>query len=178
MANNCFYDMKIVGKKADIDKFINALSGKNPDGFNFIRVFSVDVYESDTTSNGKDYTCVCGDCAWSLDYAAKYSENMFAKLTKEYNLTVEAWSDEIGCGFQEHYLYDHGTEVIDEARNTTTYEWDTCDYPDYNDYKKNELDYSNDIPTEEEFINEGEQFDSTIRLVRGGWGDEFCIYSI
>lgn len=67
MANNCWYQMRIAGKKESVDQFIAMLSGKAPTRLG--RVFSVYTDEPFTPypgNKGIGYADISGDCAWSI----------------------------------------------------------------------------------------------------------------
>lgn len=171
MANNCDYSMKIVGTKENCERFVRKLeSYEEPN--HFWRFFSVDVYdESDAYDEPIDKNnyeiYICGDCAWSLETccrASGYSDgiDLFEVNTKELELKLEAWSEEPGIGFQEHYIYDNGECLTDEYLDIGVYWWDRDEYPTYAEFKE---DYP-DAPEEE-------KFDDNDEVVVGGFGDEY-----
>ena len=58
MANNCYYDLKIVGTKEAIEDLIEILQYKHP-VLELYRVFNADVYEEGSMDNGNCYAIIC-----------------------------------------------------------------------------------------------------------------------
>lgn len=125
MANNCFYDMHIVGKKDDVDYLIDQIKeGKTG------RVFSVDVYEYEEKEesdypymyqHNETHAYICGDCAWSVfSTFLTANGNNFKNILKSRKLLVEIYSEEPGCGFMEHYMWEFGEERLNETRDYYT----------------------------------------------------------
>jgi len=118
MANNCCYSMKIVGTKGNCERFVRKLkSYEEPN--HFWRIFEAGVYNCDGDDDNYEMY-ICGDCAWSLETccrASGYSHgiDLFEVNTRELELKLEAWSEESGIGFQEHYIYDNGECLADEC---------------------------------------------------------------
>lgn len=135
MANNCFYDMKIVGDtKEAVDEFVGMLTYENQDRY-FARIFDADVYER-TEINGKYTAKVSGDCAWSVHSCmcdgmfTYYDKGRDDKLTclsvetERLGLTVEIYSEEPGVGFAEHYIYQNGDCLLEDEVDLAEYWWD------------------------------------------------------
>lgn len=117
MANYCYFEMKILGKEKDVKKFLRkCLVGKNverdyEDHFVF---YSCSEYNAERIDNAYVEEYLCGDCPWSICsscISGRVSENLLAKNTKAFNVTVEVWSEEYGMEFQEHYIYNNGEDV-------------------------------------------------------------------
>lgn len=117
MANDCYYRMRIAGKKENVKEFTRAMKG-------------VDEYESCGVGRVFDCTIVDefmldesfveyleGDCAWSILTAMRdpSRENNVESLSKRLSLSVEAYSEEPGVGFAEHFGIINGEIIIDEC---------------------------------------------------------------
>lgn len=139
MANECSYEMKIVGDKEDRQKLVSYLKAdydyKTVDDKLVLKSCSADkhfyrVFEAGVTDNNDDenYTIVNGACAWSVftcmfkdvgTYYHSLSEQRkdraahMVEVTKELNLTVEIFSEEPGCEFMEHFIVDKGEMKLD-----------------------------------------------------------------
>lgn len=141
MPNYCDYDMRVVGKKENVDEFINVIKADYDYGKeipatskHLFRVFGVDVLDDYcyTKEDGR-YSCdINGYCAWSVyvcmlegiqtyyndlkeRYPDKFMGTSLLKLSKELNLDIEVFSDEPGVGFREHYLIKNGEFLIDDC---------------------------------------------------------------
>ena len=122
MANICSVEMKIVGKRPNIELFISALEQKN-------KVYmGRGLYITDLEFDDEAGCAILsGDCKWSIqsaliECAIRMRENPSIRLFKEvedpkeltfltldeacgmYNVSVEAFSTEPGCQFSEHYI--------------------------------------------------------------------------
>jgi len=129
MANNCCYDMKVVGKtKESVERLLSIMQYKDTE-FYMYRVFSAES-GLDAEQDGDLWVLsICGDVAWSCkewvhgvrgkDYPCAENGSKFANLQeicRALDIGVEIWSDEPGMGFEEHYIIDHnGTVVVDEC---------------------------------------------------------------
>lgn len=155
MANNCYYEMKVQGKKSDCEEWLKRMrSYEEPN--HFWRIFSSDVYE-ECGDNEDYYIKICGDCAWSLESCCRTSGysggvDLFAVNTKELNLRMEAYSQEEGFGFQEHYIYDKGECLAAECEDWTSIYYDSPEFPSFEDFKA-EFDIPECI--EEADLNDG-----------------------
>lgn len=161
MANNCFYQMKVVAdKKENIERLLTILNYKDNEYFIY-RVFSADNFDVIVEENGLFYAVIEGDVAWSC---AKWFETeedektliclgyekdengmeLFDKpiygtahyitldlLCKKLNIGIELYSEECGCEFQEHYVVNHNGEIVVNK----CVEWRTI----YEDENGNEL---------------------------------------
>lgn len=177
MANNCYYNMKIIGKKDNIKEFLSRVKGEYKEGKSFGRFFEADIYEEGfSPKHNLPYVRVCGDCAWSVLSCIEFDvdKDLMPKTTKELKLIVEIWSEEPELGFQEHFIFDKGKKIASEEKDFRRYEWDLSEYPDYKDYKEENADPEDkDFPTEKEFMEEGIQDDSYLIIEKGGFGEKF-----
>ena len=171
MPNYCGYTIKIMGTKENCEKWIKKMEDYNEEN-HFYRIFDADVYECGGTESNY-FMCISGDCAWSLESccrASGYSNgvDLFEVNTRELNLVMEAWSEEPGIGFQEHYIYNKGECEADECEDAEFWWSEMIDgYGSYEDLKKN---YPN-APSEEEF----RETDGDI--IVGGF-DNYCQWNI
>lgn len=151
MPNYCAYSMKITGNKADCKKFVDKMNDYNEEN-HFYRIFGAEVYDEYGTED--KYTMyLYGDCAWSLESccrASGYSDgvDLFEVNTADLQLEMEAWSQEPGVGFEEHYVYDKGTCLVDECADADFWWGGMID--DYDSYEEFKEEYPN-APSEEEF---------------------------
>ena len=151
MANNCFYAMKIVGKKENCDRWVELMENYDLEN-HFWHMFNVDVYEEETTTDGDTVMYLNGDCAFSIESccrASGYSEgvDLLAVNSKALNLIVEIWTEEYGIGFQEHYVYKNGECLVDACEEAQEWFWNGDEYPTYEDFKN----VHPDAPDEDEF---------------------------
>ena len=150
MANLCDFSMMVTGNKENIDLFYNMM---NQNGTTWMgrgaEAEIVDVEEID----GKCRTEISGWCKWSvnasmvLDAISMRTEpeiwsghgydkngNKLRLVTlfeacKELDLDMEVYSEEPGCGFQEHYLFKDGNlEVSECVRYTEEYDEEKDEY--------------------------------------------------
>ena len=172
MANNCWYQMRIAGKKESVDQFIAMLSGKTPARLG--RVFSVYMDEPFTpypSNKGIGYADISGDCAWSIKESMLPGSDPSVTLAteaKRLGLAVEAYSSEPGNRFQEHVLINKG--------DTLTF--DCVDYQEHyvdvmSEKELAELCQEQDL-TREELFSEA-AVDGM--FVVGGFGDDFANFS-
>lgn len=140
MANYCSYEMKIKGKKENVDKLIEYLQSdyyyenkelvKCDADRHFCRVFECHIADDYKEEGYQGYEIVYGSCAWSVfscmmsgDHTyyndlIKYKNNKvtcMTKATKELDLEVEIFSEEPGCCFMEHFLIDKGKILIEDC---------------------------------------------------------------
>lgn len=174
MANNCVYDMKIVGSKESCEEWVRRM--KNYDVANhFYRISSCEVYAvvEEGPGVGTVSMYISGDCVWSLysccvsDYTE--GKDLFAVNTSELHIKMEAWSNESGIGFQEHYIYDNGLCIVDEEIDWTEWCWNKDEYPTYEQY----VEYNNQAPPEDKFV-----FDGDIYYAEEGGFDNYGDWSI
>ena len=166
MANFCEFDMRVVGKRENINELISLLNYEGTgeiDGFG--RIYELNVtneYDEDGLSSAD----LSGDCAWSI-YSGLIEDGLLNE-TKRLHLVLEAYSREPGMGFAEHYIISGGEIVGNEV-------------VDYNEYHV-------DILTEEELENlsfEAREDIDTIRKVAsenegyfgvGGFGANYASF--
>jgi hypothetical protein len=169
MANNCDFNARVAGKKEDVDKVIAFMDEHHYD--------YCDVLPSEDESDYEEDVYVYGTVKWSLVSAwnmDKFKTTMYVKddtrdeifdkvlqnleknrienpslLDIKGDYILEAFSEEIGNGFQEHYVVKNGELVIDDARDYRE-EWDeehniSYLYGGYRDWKL-DFDKDKDIP--------------------------------
>ena len=130
MANICSFSMHVKGNKDDIQSFYNAMcqNGKFYMGRGADAEITID----------EDSAFIDGWCKWSIQSALidnaismranpsmwyfgdgfDASQIEFITLDeacKKWNLDMEVYSEESGCGFQEHFMFVNGELVIDEC---------------------------------------------------------------
>ena len=146
MANNCCFEMKIKGTKANCEAWYKKMTAYDEPN-HFHRIFSADIYDEDGTDT-EYYMCIVGDCAWSLEPCRResgYSEgtDLFAVNTQGLNLVMEAYFSEPGCALQEHYIYNRGNCLKDECVDYYEVYYNADEYYDFEAFKR---EY--DIPDE------------------------------
>lgn len=134
MPNYCNYEMKVTGTKENVEEFITIIQADyhiEKDGTcdcdrHFWRVFEADVLKTGVQDNDY-YAILAGHCAWSVyacmfDGEDTYNEDCKGEggtslgiETERLNLVVECFSEEPGCGFEEHYVFVNGKLIVDEV---------------------------------------------------------------
>ena len=119
MANLCFFTMKIVGKKESIEEFTRRMQRIGEFEKNGIgRVYDFDIEDPRELSDGNILVLGYGDCAWSLWCACmkKYrgEQPSLETESERLGLIIEAFSEETGCCFQEHYFINKGILEVNE----------------------------------------------------------------
>ena len=153
MANNCAYDMKIIGSKASCLEWLRLMTTSTSENA-FHRFYEAYVYDESGTE--QDYCLyITGDCAWSLDTCRSSSgkselPDLFAFNSKRLGIIMEAWSAEPGLCFQEHFIYDIGECKADECLEWEEFYWDKRECPTYAEYKQK----YQDVPPEDEFSDD------------------------
>lgn len=153
MANNCFYKMKVQGSESNVNEFIkliqvnyayddhnncyNPSDNYKPVERHLWRVFNADVDEEYVGNKGK-IAYISGDCAWSVyccmcegkhTYQFQYPNSKGTSLRQEserLQLTIEVFSEECGCCFMEHYVFQNGKCKVDSCVDWC--EYCTLDY--------------------------------------------------
>lgn len=127
MANNCWYEMRVVSKsKSSLERFISIMNYADPEYYIY-RVFLAEPDEI-KEHDGFFHVNIAGDVAWSCYRWFSDKEDTENVLNSENNKTahyvsipilcqrlclgVEVFSQEIGLGFEEHYLVDHSGEIL------------------------------------------------------------------
>lgn len=158
MANNCFYQITVVGEKASCEEWLRRM--KDYDARNhFYRMFIVEVDNEEVLTNGDYKMQISGDCAWSLESccrASGYSHgvDLFAVNTEELGLDMEAYSEECGLEFAEHYIYKHGECVVDDVEDFREYFWDRVQFKTYEEYKDYYIEQYEETPPDENMFDE------------------------
>lgn len=170
MANYCDFVMKIVGKEEDCNKFVEKLRNYEEPN-HFWRIFEATVYDRENDGD-KTSLYVDGYCAWSLESccrASGYSNgvDLLEVNTADLRLKLEAYSRELGIGFEEHYIYDKGDCIEDQCIDAEGYFWDRLEFQKYEDFK---AEYP-DAPPESAYEDEEE-------VVVGGFGDGYMVWHI
>lgn len=158
MANNAFYSMKVVGAHRNVDEFIRAMQWNGEYAEQGVgRVFNADVYEREDT-----YAIIGGDCAWSIISAMRNeaNKNNIEKLSERLNLAIEAYCEECGFEFQEHFLVKNGNVIIDEC-----IDWEEHCVEDYDTKEEAEEDLGTTFTEEEWSSREANDY----RICRGGY---------
>lgn len=132
MANMCGFSMLVRGKHEDIEKFYDAISQNG-------NIYMGRGAEAEIEYDDEDGVAqIDGWCKWSVQSALtdnaismRTKPNMWywgddvdvntlefitlLEATKKWNLVMEVYSEEPGCQFQEHYVFDNGTILCDEC---------------------------------------------------------------
>lgn len=130
MANICSFSMMVKGEHENIEQFYNAMSQNG--NIYMGRGAEAEIYY-------KDENCaqIDGWCKWSVQsaminnaismrtepnlwaFSAREKEELefitLLEATEKWNLVMEVYSEEPGCEFQEHYVFDNGTILCDEC---------------------------------------------------------------
>lgn len=138
MPNYCGYQMRIQGNTHDVEEVIKVIQADyNYDTMQFsadnhlFRVFEADISEDTTDGNYRDVV-LGGSCAWSVfscmmegvgtyysslkaEYGDKFRGTTLVELSKKYNVMIEAYGEESGCEFQEHYLIHNGELLAEDC---------------------------------------------------------------
>lgn len=142
MANICSFSMLVKGKHEDIEKFYNAMSQNG--NIYMGRGAEAEIDYDDAEGRAQ----IDGWCKWSVQSAMidnaismRNEPNIWAfsqrekeelefitllEATKKWNLVMEVYSEEPGCEFQEHYIFDNGTILCDES--VEYHEYWICEY--------------------------------------------------
>ena len=136
MANNCSYSMKVVGdNRENLEKFFRAMNWEGEYKESGVgRVFSCGIDEDIAQrEDGRYEMTVSGDCAWSIQSAMiqgllRDFPNGLPAQSARLNLDIEAFSEECGLEFQEHFLFLKGETIIEEC--VDWYEIDISDIMD------------------------------------------------
>ena len=141
MANICSFSMMVRGEHENIEKFYNAMSQNG-------NIYMGRGAEAEIKYNDENCAQIDGWCKWSVQSAMidnaismRTEPNIWAFSTREkeelefitlleaterWNLVMEVYSEEPGCEFQEHYVFDNGTILCDEC--VEYHEYWICEY--------------------------------------------------
>lgn len=121
MANICFYMMKVTGKKENVDKFMQYINDYSiPNHFKRMEI-DADFDEEDL-GDGNIARILNGNCACSLESAGILNRfDLFANAIALCNVNMEAWSEESGLAFQEHFIYEYGKPAVRKCTDWTEY---------------------------------------------------------
>lgn len=112
MANNCGFEMRITGPDKATALFFASEVEKMG------RVYYADPYDEWGESG---YVTVQGDCAWSLAAAFDLNRrgtgcsNTLEAEAARLGVSLEAYSEECGCGFNEHVVIRDGLLSVSEC---------------------------------------------------------------
>lgn len=132
MANICSFKMRLKGEKENISKFFLALTQAG-------NIWMGRGAEADIDYLSHNEAEIVGYCKWSIQSALidnslsmrrqkETGEGYWGDLDtskgfitlfeacEEYHVNMEVYSEEPGCGFSEHYVYNDG-EILDECVN-------------------------------------------------------------
>ncbi len=142
MANICSFSMKVRGNHEDIEKFYDAMSQNGNLWMGRGAEAEINYDDEEGTSQ------IDGWCKWSVQSALiddaismrtepdrwgfgsvnRDSLEFITLLeaTEKWNLVMEVFSEECGCCFQEHYVFDNGEVLCDDC--VDYYEYCLDDY--------------------------------------------------
>lgn len=176
MANICSFEMRLRGKRTDIESFYNALTQQG------------DIWMGrgacgDLEFEDNDYACIVGYCKWSIVsalidcaismkkdpngwYFGDHKPSEFITLweaCRKWNLDMEVYSEEGGMGFQEHFICSKGNILCEDC-----VEWADYYLDDYETKEEAEEELGVEF-TDEEWDNRYDQ------VTRGGFKWNFEI---
>lgn len=151
MSNICNYEMKVVGKKENIEEFIKIIqcdydyTNMDFDYKKHIggRVFDADPTDIEKREDGKYEVFIYGSCAWSVSscmfdgkfsyylkfleaYKDKCRSTTITKESKNLELDIEIYSTEPGGCFAEHFIVSNG-----EIKEQATYDYEEFYFDEY-----------------------------------------------
>ena len=140
MANYCQYEMKIKGTRENCEQWLKRMRSYDEPN-HFFRLFKPVCITEEGGSGSEHYMILYGDCAWSLESCCRTSgysggKDLFAENSRELNITMEAYSEEPGIGFQEHFIYRNGECIADECVDWAEWYWDKSEYPSFELFKR------------------------------------------
>lgn len=175
MANMCFFDMLVKGTHENIENFYNAMTHKGNIWMG--RGAEAEIhYENEKEVEVANIT---GSCKWSVWNALtdnsismrdkphlwKFDDINISTLefltldeaSEKWDLAIEAYSEEVGVGFQEHYLIKSGNFWEDEC-------------VDYIEYGLEEFETKEEAEQNLERKITDEEWDSGL-IIEGGFGE-------
>lgn len=172
MANICGFSMCVKGQHEDIEAFYNAMSQNG--NIYMGRGADAEIQYEDEENRA----FIDGWCKWSIQSAlithaismrtepeiwhfgnVDASQLEFITLVEaceKWNLTVEVYSEECGCEFQEHYVIDKGETVCSEC-------------VDYYEYYLDDYETKEEAEEELEIEITDEEWDEGGYISRGGF---------
>ena len=178
MPNYCNYEMKVVGKKENIEEFIKIMNSNynyRTMEFDYERHMGGGVFEAEDDGIRKQgdlyETIIMGDCAWSVhscmfddvfsyyhhfkkDYGDECRSTTIPIESQRLSLDIEIYSEEPGCCFQEHYLIMKGDVEIDDC--VDYYEYCLEEYETKEEAEKDlEIEITDEEWENEEYISRG-----------------------
>lgn len=117
MANICSFEMKVKGKKEDIEQFCKAMTYEGKIRIGGGAEFQVS-FEDDNVAD------LSGYCNWSIRSAlidrcsekiADYEYINLFEACKKWSLAMEVYSEECGMAFQEHFVCNKGEILCEEC---------------------------------------------------------------
>lgn len=129
MANNCNYQIQVVGKsKESVGRMFRILSNKDGE-FYLYRVFSAAEADPPEEDGGLWRAVYIGDVAWATDQWIDVPSDMerrmsngaylanIADVCRALDVGVEVWAEEFGNGIQRHFIVDHfGIVNVDDRK--------------------------------------------------------------
>ena len=150
MANICDFNMVVKGKKENIEQFLDMMEQKGTVWMG--RGAMVNRIDIEEVENGKYRYQIDGDTKWSVKSSmilnavsmrenpdmwffgegvdkTKLSFVTLFEACEQLELAMEVYSEELGDGFHEHYLFDEGQLMISEiVEYTEEYNEETEEY--------------------------------------------------
>lgn len=143
MANDCYFEMKIVGSIENVKKFEKILCAPDYSTTHLFRIFDVSI-DHENEICGKRSVSYSGTCAWSCSGCMLNEEYSYYRQNSEdknpdpnattiqieserLNLGIELYSEEEGVGFQEHIFFLNGKEIKNECVDYHNYYIDDND---------------------------------------------------
>jgi hypothetical protein len=148
MPNICTYSMRVKGTPEAIDELAKRLTDYSH-APHFWRIFDAERCDSPLEDNGELLTGFYGSCAWSVrscmmddsplcyacEFASEGKSTSLDKTARELGIDIEVYSEEVGCGFAEHYLYTRdGSKAVAETTDCEEYYWDRDEFPTFADF--------------------------------------------
>ena len=179
MANLCDIDMHARGTRKHLEQFIDALTQKDNIWIGRGAEVNVSYNDDEDLSNAE----IFGYCKWSIVSALidnaismrQHPEKWYTGTDKDltfitldeaskiYDLDIEAYSNEPGCEFEEHYLIRKG--IIEKDECVDYQEYFKCDFDTKEDFEKT---YKIEV-TDEEWDDDSDY------ISRGGFKRKFVI---
>lgn len=142
MANNCYYVLKAVAKDEETLKRLVRIMNYEDDEFFIYRCFQAIEGEIKKEDNGLFSIIIDGDVAWSCTHWFETVEDFDSKnenldgtlvnnshyisldlLCEKLGIGLEVWSQESGCGFEEHYIVNRKGEIVINEEESWSQDW-------------------------------------------------------